>query len=121
MTGIFRNELIAEPCRETVRAEMAQIVVEVAEPRAKHDCENAGLAGALAETFDAVPAGGVRVGGDVEAAAAGRDDQTGEACVTATRRTTSLPRASTDASITMRRKTSRLGTRPPGPAAIGAR
>ncbi len=33
VTGIFREELIAERCRETDRAEMAQIVVEVTELR----------------------------------------------------------------------------------------
>ena len=59
MTGIFRNELIAERRRETSRADLAQIVVEVAELRAKHESRDPGLACALAETFDTVPAGGV--------------------------------------------------------------
>lgn len=74
MTGIVREELIAERCRETGRAELAQIVVEVAQLRAKHDCENAGLACALAETLDAMPAGGVRIGRDIEATASERKD-----------------------------------------------
>lgn len=53
------------------RAEMAQIVIEVAEPRRQRQSEDPGLACTLAETLDAMPAGGVRVGGDVEATAAG--------------------------------------------------
>ncbi|ANT54934.1 hypothetical protein A6B35_33950 (plasmid) [Mesorhizobium amorphae CCNWGS0123] len=35
-TGILRDELVAEPCREMGRAEMTQIVVEVAELRPQH-------------------------------------------------------------------------------------
>ena len=39
-TGIFRNELIGEPCREMGRPEMAQIVIEVAELRLQRQSEN---------------------------------------------------------------------------------
>ncbi len=35
-TGIVRDELIPKPCREAIRAEAAEIIVEVAELRAKH-------------------------------------------------------------------------------------
>ena len=52
---------------------MAQIVIEVAKLRAKHYCENPGLAGALAEAFDAMPPGGVGIGGNVEALTSGRE------------------------------------------------
>ncbi|MBB4245228.1 hypothetical protein GGD54_006016 [Rhizobium tropici] len=51
---------------------MKQIVVEVAELRPQHQGEDPGLACALAETFDAVPAGRVGIGCDVEATAAKR-------------------------------------------------
>ena len=67
-TGILRDELVAQPCRETGRAETAQILVEVAELRTKHQGDDARpRLHAAAETLDAVPAGGVRVGRDVEA------------------------------------------------------
>jgi hypothetical protein len=56
---------------------MAQIVVEVAELRPKQS-EDPGLACALAETLDAVPAGGIGIGRDVEATAAGREGEAGE-------------------------------------------
>ena len=39
-TGILRDELIAKPCREMGRAEMTQIVVEVAELRPQHQGED---------------------------------------------------------------------------------
>lgn len=72
-TGILRGELIAEPCREMAGAKMAQIVVEVAKPRPQSQSENAGFASALAETLDAMPAGGVSMGRDVEATTRGAE------------------------------------------------
>ena len=64
-TGIVRDELVPQPVHEAAGAEMAQIVVEVAELWAKYYGENAGRACALAEALDAVPAGGIGVGRDV--------------------------------------------------------
>ncbi|EPE93679.1 hypothetical protein [Rhizobium grahamii] len=69
---IVGDELIAEPCREVGRAEMTQIVVEVTELRPQHQSEDPGLACALAETYDAAPAGRVGIGCDVEATVAKR-------------------------------------------------
>ena len=66
-TGILRDELVAQPCRETVGSEPPQVLVEIPELRAKHQRDNACLACAAAQALDTVPAGGVRVGRDVEA------------------------------------------------------
>lgn len=54
---------------------MAQIIVEVAEVRAKHHGENTGLACALAEKRDPVPVGSVRIGREIKATAARRKGQ----------------------------------------------
>ena len=78
MTGIVRGELVRKPCRETRRAEMAQIVVEVAELGAKHEGCDPGFAGSLAEMLDTMPACGVRIGRNVETPTAGREDETRE-------------------------------------------
>ena len=63
---------------ETVGAETAQVIVEVAEPRAQHEAGNASRSGAAAEPLDAVPAGRVGIGRDVEAPAVGRQDKARE-------------------------------------------
>ena len=52
---------------------MAQIIVEVAELRAKHHGKDPGLASALAKPLDAMPASGVGIGRDVEATTVGRE------------------------------------------------
>ncbi len=43
--GILREELVTQPSREMGRAEIAQIVIEVAELRPQRQGEDSGLAG----------------------------------------------------------------------------
>jgi hypothetical protein len=74
-TDIPLSTRTRQPRREAMRAETAEIVVEVAELRAKDQGEHPGRACAVAETLDAAPAGGIRVGRYVEVLAPRREDE----------------------------------------------